>query len=186
MQFVEVKYRRTKNLGNYESEEVALTAVPAEEDNVDVVLHELKHKVLGELGLTLPAVEAKRAKQTTEVEAVEEEVEEAPAKAATKKKATKKKATTKKKSVGGSTQTSAGKGKKLVVVTYDRSVEAHRAELAEVLNDRVPEWKATPESRARAKELSTKLFGVDFLDGEGNVLGSFCDSVVELMEDDAL
>ena len=51
MLVTEIKYRRVKNLGNYESEEISLSAVPAEGEDLDAAINRVKAKVLESLGL---------------------------------------------------------------------------------------------------------------------------------------
>ena len=92
----------------------------------------------------------------------------------TKKKTTKKKKTSKK----VSKKVAAPK-----TVTYDRTVDAHKKELGMLLTANCPDWKATAESKAKAKGLSEHLQGEDFLDDKGDVLESFVEAIVQGMAD---
>ena len=57
MLVTEIKYRRVKNLGNYESEEISLSAVPAEGEDLDAAINRVKAKVLESLGLATASAE---------------------------------------------------------------------------------------------------------------------------------
>ena len=86
MQITDVTFMRRKNLGNYEHEEISLTAKVDEGESPEKVLNLLDNTIRKQLGLPTVALE----------ESVEE-VKEAPKKKKVAKKVTKKKASTKKK-----------------------------------------------------------------------------------------
>lgn len=51
MEIKNIHYKRTKNLGNYESETFEAFAEVTEEDNIDAAIAELKQTVLNSLGI---------------------------------------------------------------------------------------------------------------------------------------
>lgn len=174
----EVTIMRRKNLGNYEHEEVSLTAVIEESDNAAECIASVKQEVLHALGLSVdpvpttkpvePAVPqaakktpAKKApaKKVEEVKPepapVVEEVKPEPAKPVEKKAPAKKKA--------------------VKMVPYNRDEQSHKTEFAKVLVSINPNWQA--ECAQLAKAASVALNGTDMLDENGKVLGSFVEQV---------
>jgi hypothetical protein len=73
------------------------------------------------------------------------------------------------------------KGFKKKPQEYSREVEAHIAAFSSVLKAVAPDWKKTPESKARAKAVSRKMIGKEFLDENGDVVASFKAEVKKLM-----
>jgi len=69
-------------------------------------------------------------------------------------------------------------------VPYNRELPEHKKELAAILNKEVPNWKATEESKAAAKELSIELHTTKFMDGKtGEVLQAFIDKIIKGMSE---
>lgn len=51
MEYKSISYQRVKNLGNYESERLELTAEVNQDDDINLAIDRLKHKVEKSLGL---------------------------------------------------------------------------------------------------------------------------------------
>lgn len=60
---------------------------------------------------------------------------------------------------------------------YDRENDTHKEIFSGVLKAVAPTWKKDAKLKAKAKSTSVKLEGSDFLDGDGEVLASFKQSV---------
>lgn len=191
-----VTYRRTKNLGNYNAEELVVQDTPAQGETLDQCISRIKTTVLQSLGLeespavkedtVAPAQPSKlAAAKTKPVEAKKEDVaptvqvapevvdtpvlepapvveptpvvEEAPARP---------------------TRTRAAAAPKVKGVPYNRADATHTQKFAVVLTGIDPMWKASAESKAKAKDISTQLEGAMFLDEKkGTVLPEFVEAV---------
>lgn len=64
--------------------------------------------------------------------------------------------------------------------TYQRN-DTHKEIFSGVLKAVAPDWKKTQESKAKAKSVSQKMEGEEFLDEEGEVLPEFKAEVKKLM-----
>lgn len=73
------------------------------------------------------------------------------------------------------------KGFKKKPQNYNRALEEHKDIFSTVLRSVAPDWKKSPESKAKAKKTSEKMEGVEFLDESGEVLESFKSQVKKLM-----
>ena len=172
----EVKYGYKFNKGNYESEDISVSA-NLEEGSVAELIEHLKGLVHGKPSNpvadttspvasepkaepakvdTPPKKAAPKAKKAAAVEAVEEtkEVETLPTKAEPK--------TVKK-----------------VATPYDRTNDLHKKLIGEILDKEFAGWR---KSSGRAKDASAEMNGKDFLDNEGLILASFKESFRELMK----
>ena len=65
---------------------------------------------------------------------------------------------------------------------YDRNNESHKALFIEMLNVAFPKWSETKESKAKGKEVSMKMEGLDFLDEKGKVVDEFYSKFKKLMK----
>lgn len=157
----QISYMRRKNLGNYEHEEVMISVAAEDGEDRGKVLNTIKNEVLSALGLDNQV--------SQEPAAVEEVVEEPAAEEAPEKKPKKKPAKKGKKE------------KEPKTVAYDRTVQAHKDELADLLNTHYPDWKKTAEGKKLAKEVSLKLNGEPIFDDKGEILGTFSDKFIDLM-----
>lgn len=72
--------------------------------------------------------------------------------------------------------------KKPKTIAYDRNQTEHKKELAKILNANFPGWANDKELGAKAKEVSEKVVGVALFDAKGEVLPTFAENVMELME----
>jgi len=177
MRVSEVKFTKRYNVGNYEHEEYSLNAVLEEDENHVEAMSQLKADVIAayteekstvkkSTKKAAAAVVEEEEEETTETETSDEEdtaeeVEEEPVLAAKKGKAKK---TFKKKAQ-----------------VYQRSNDTHKELFSGVMNAVAPAWKKTTESKAKAKEVSMKFEGVDFLDENGSVLETFKAAVKKAM-----
>ena len=169
MKLVELKFKLTKNLGNYESASLEATAQLAETDSSEQCFLTLKSYVeealAGELGKSVAIT--KVTKEPLKEETVETKNNEV------KKTATKKVAKKVAKKVVKRAK---------APVKYDRTNTAHKDEFADLLNDLCSGWKDSKESKMLAKACSEKLNGTPMFDGDsGSMLGTFTDVVIELM-----
>jgi len=169
LKFNEVKYTYRFNKGNYESEEIGISAF-IEEGNFQDALLECKSLVHGKAVVAAAPVnkEVKKAPvKAKEVEAkVEKEVEakvESPKKEAAKKAPVKKAAAKK-----------APAKRKTKAVAYDRTVDGHKARMAELCLDVFGEgWRKDRSILGKIKQASGNLVGEDFLGEDGEILESF-------------
>ncbi len=199
MKATEIKYARRINLGNYEHEEVAITAVLDEDDSAVEGIGELKKMVAeavaaGDTG-SLPGVSAKDPKGKTP--AVEKKTEK---KAGEKKgKAVEEKPDDEVESDDADVSDSqeeetieeekeekkpaAGKkGFKKKASPYSRTNDTHKALFSEKLTELFPKWKGSDAGKAKAKQISKDLDGEEFLDSEGEMLPSFIASLKKGMK----
>ncbi len=174
MKPTEISYMKRKNLGNYEHEEVKITAVLDEDENAGAGIEELKVMVDQALGdNTAPAVtttktgkDKKAGKKDAKPEVVEaEEVEEEEIEAAEVEEETEEEEVVE-------TKKPAKAGKKSGSV-YSRANETHKALMVEQLTKLFPKWKKTDAGKAKAKAVSKSLDGEQFLDADGDIVNSF-------------
>lgn len=177
MKVSEAKFTRRYNVAQYEHEEYSLSAVVEDNETGVEVLQQLK-------------AEVEAAKSGNAVQAAEP--------AAKKNKKPKPASTTKEsdESENGESDTAADpsdtdsdtdddaddveetpaekrkKFKKKPQV-YQRSNDAHKELFSGVLKAVAPDWKKSPESKAKAKSVSQKLEGQEFLDESGEILPDF-------------
>jgi len=184
MEVTHISYSKTKQVSEYEPETIKMDASLDEGDDAKECIQELRSVVEGSFGGGATVAKKKtssrrtKAKEAEVVEEEEEEVEEAP-------KRTKKKVT-KKASAGGGSKKKTTKKKapartRKKNVAYDRTVKAHADVFAEILHDNFEGWTKDDELKVLAKKTSVSLVGEDFMDGEGNVLESFVDLILEGM-----
>ncbi len=168
MRITEVKYAKKFNLGNYESEEFALTAVVEEKDNHLETLQSLKNDVHSAYSGDSKSAEDTETEEPDDTETEETESEDTESEESEEK--TKPKAKSKK-----------PKKFKSKAQAYDRANETHKEIFSSLLKSVAPDWKKTPESKVKAKIVSEKLEGEDFLDADGEVLPEFKASVKKAM-----
>lgn len=197
MDIVEIRYDRTKNLGDYNSEKLGATATLSPTDNPNKCILELKAFVNGvgsiDVSENSPHVEIK------DEEPIKIELAPAPvavligengqklhgnSKAAKEVNGTKKKekveikvAEVKKvEAPVEEKKVEAPAPKKQVAATkYDRNNDLHKKILSEMLDVKFKNWKANP---SKAKQVSIDLDGSDFLDAEGRPMKEF----IEILE----
>lgn len=196
MKATEIKFTRRYNVAQYEHEEYSVTALLEEDDDAVEGLQKLKADVAAAYGGacssgesepdesdTDESSEEETGEEDTDVEdsetdsesdeSEEEAEEEAPAPAAKAAKSAKAP-----KSTAG---TKGGKKFKAKPQVYDRNNETHKELFSGVLKVVAPDWKKTADSKAKAKTVSQKMVGKEFLDANGEVVAAFKTEVKKLM-----
>jgi hypothetical protein len=174
MKINEIKYEKTFNLGNYESEKIGVSCAVDEGESSYAVLAAMKIFV-SKRGLEIPEEEEK----PQNVEAPEQKEQETPkVKAETETAETPKESSKPEKKKGGG----GAKVKRVKGTPYTRESEIHKKLFSELLFREFPKWNSSPEGKAKGKEVSLKVVGQEFLDSEGLVIPSFLDTVRELMK----
>ena len=201
IQLTEIKFGMRRNLGNYEHTDVAFSASVAEGQSPEEILEYLKTLAVSsvgeylaneadkkEEGVETPKAAAKtkgrKAKDEEEEEEdqdedsddstddeeddEDDEEEEVSPKAKAKKAPAKKAAAPKKKKSKSS--------------PYDRKNDLHKDIVGTMLDEEIPKWRKKKSLEAKSKLASKELDGEDFLDSEGNVLETFKEKFMELME----
>lgn len=164
-----IKYGRTTNLQDYNSERIDAEYQLAEGENATIALANLKAFVTTGVIQEEKKITTTEAKVKEDIKEVEVEVEVEESTVANKKvakKATKKTATPKPN------------------IKYSREDKAHKTTLAEILDSEFPTWKK--EMLSKAKEVSIALEGEDIYSPKGELLPSFKESVIEGMSDSEL
>lgn len=64
---------------------------------------------------------------------------------------------------------------------YQRENETHKELFSGLMKSVAPKWKASPESKAKAKSVSKKMEGKEFLDEDGKIFPSFKELVRKAM-----
>ena len=184
MRYLEVKFRRVKNLGNYESEEITLSAAPTEGVPIENCIEEVKTKVLTALGLTSES----KVVQTVIAETKEEPAKPAPKKRkpAVKKEEVKKEEVKKEEPKMVDSTVTADPVKEEVkpakgVVVYDRKDKRHLKLFKQVLDSTLPTWNDAPETKIKAKDLSLALEGKPFYSKDGQVLPEVIKQIEEAL-----
>lgn len=193
MEITEVSYKKTSNLGDYNSEQIGMVAVVGSKEKPEKVLAQLKALVEGSSSSTseetedetpeADEVEATRStkkkggKKAAEEEIEEEVVEEEEEQPEEEEAVEEEEATEEEE------KPKAAKGKtfKKKPQVYQRSNETHKEIFSGVMKKAAPDWKKTPESKDKAKQVSMTLEGENFLDEEGSVLPEFQAEVKKLM-----
>lgn len=169
-----LRYERTFNRGQYESEKIMIEVALEDGESPNSVLKEMMDFVnsKGETSLSsstkvvatsapekteVVKKEKKTAAKETVVE-VKKEVETASVEAAKETAAEEK-----------SPEVKAKKTKE-TFTKYDRNSDLHKKLIAEFLDDAFPQWKSKAQI---AKEMSLKLNGEDFMDRDGLVIKPF-------------
>jgi len=194
MRFTDIVFSRKKNLGNYESEEVSISAVVAEDENVSDCLALVKQEVLHALGMAVDPVVAAPTKKATPidtkvtkpaivteeapVDTSKEDAAKAKKEAAAAKKAEKDAAAKAKK------EAAAAKKAEKATVPYNREEKSHRIEFAKVLASVNPNWKT--ECAELGKAASADLSGKPMMDDEGKILPEFKALVEEAIKEEEL
>ena len=193
MQILEVTYRRTVNLGNYNSEELVLKAAPAEGENVDDCIAQMKSKVAAALNLEAVEAPTKPApsktvelpKTPTKSEAPAPKVEEAKVEApAPKVEEAKVEAPAPKVEEAKVEEAKSGRASRRRVgpssVVYDRTSESHKQAFVKELVGIDPMWQQ--KFAPKAKEASIALNGKEFLDSNtGKVLPAFVEEMRKII-----
>ncbi len=192
MKVVEVKYTKRFNLGNYEHEEISLTAAVEDDGDMNIVEEILGLKTMAESahsGATKGADEEQAPLEDAGPEEEETPEEKPKAKPAKKSKPAPTTAPSKEVEEDGTDEETVDedgtdeeeeeekpapkkKFKKSGTV-YQRSNETHKKIFADHLTNLIPKWKASEASKAKAKKLSLELDGKDFLDADGKGVPSF-------------
>lgn len=195
MEVKSMEYFRRKNIGNYEHEELKVSAVMEEGEGgkqafaklKDFVLDCLDIKQKDESQLVLPVMtkEPKKeaVKEAVKSEKASEEKKPSDSKVDNKVKEEEKKAKGRPKSeVIKAPAVETKPVKKAVKYTnYDRSIDTHKNLLGQFLDKSYPTWRVA-ENLKKASEASKALNGASFLDSEGEILDSFKESFSKLME----
>lgn len=198
MSNMNIEYLRRKNLGGYEHEELKVSIVVHEDDDINFEIESLKSLVHKHLGiveedknqLPLPiqkpikeadkAVEAPKKEEPVNNE-VKEEVSYA-VKEEPKAKKGRPKSETPKPSVSVSKPETVPVKKPVKETNYDRSLDVHKNLLGQFLDKAYPKWRVA-ENLKKASEASKALNGTPFLDAEGNILESFKAEFSKLMNE---
>lgn len=184
----EVKYLFRRNLGDYEHEEIGLTASLPEGMEASDAIAEMKELAVSSVGAYLvnekketspepaKAASGKRSKAKPAPEEEEEEVEETEegteeendeeVEEKAPKKPAAKKATSKKSKAS----------------PFDRDNDLHKDILGAFLDEEIPKWRKKEKLVKRSRSASKEMEGEDFLDKEGNILESFKEKFLEIME----
>ena len=172
-----MRYLRRKNLGNYEHEELEVSAEISEGQSPSEAFKELKQFVEECLGLSAPKeqmelplkVEKEKVKtpKKEEVKVSEEKPKEVEAPKEEEKKKAPKETKQKIKVTAKAT-------------TYDRTLDTHKALLGQFLDKEFSGWRK-PEELKKAGQASRELNGKDFQDADGNILESFKESFRKYM-----
>lgn len=183
MKINELKYERTFNLGQYESEKIGVgVAVDADKENPSEVLAQMISFV-NTKGLTPitsknePVVEKAEPKKAAPPEKKPEPAKEEVALVAEAPKAVVEapKATApEKKPRLDKTKSTMPKETKVkvsaAITPYDRTNDLHKKLVTELLDDASPSWKT---KAVLAKETSAKMQGKPFLNSEGHIILDF-------------
>jgi outer membrane biosynthesis protein TonB len=178
----DITYMRRVNLGNYEHEELSMSAILEDGENVSTAMLTLKNEVHHSLGLVGTPTEApKKEVKVPEVPKKEETKKETPKKE--EKKEVELPPVIDKKEDLPETKEKKPKAKKEEVkpTPYERAKQVHKDLFANLLNKTFPGWSSDKEAIARAKHASLSLEGEDFLDQKGNILTTFSEAVTNLM-----
>lgn len=203
MKPTEIKFTRRYNVAQYEHEEYSVTALLEDDDSAVDGLVELKEQVAAAYGggacvgesdedtsSTDESNEEETGEEDTEAEDSEndsdsEESDEADEnnedeeESAPSPKSSKKSSTTKADSKTSSAK--AGKKFKAKPQVYDRENDTHKKLFSDVLKAVAPDWKKSDASKAKAKSVSQKMAGKEFLDANGVVVSAFKAEVKKLM-----
>lgn len=179
-----IEYLRKLNKGNYEHEELKVSAAIDEGESFDACFATLKEMVDSALGikeinkeqLVLPIKQVeekvvKPVKKHEEVVSDDNKLEEKIEDKAEKKKGAKK---------ASKPETVPAK-KPIKETSYDRSLNTHKNLLGLFLDKSYPKWREA-ESLNKAIEASKSLNGKPFLDEAGEILPSFKESFSQFME----
>jgi len=180
-QFTEVRFDATINKGNYESEKIGVTYAMAEGEDVFEAISTCKNVVYGN-NTTVTKTTASVTETKAEKKSVVKEKKETP-------KAEEKKVEEKVEEKAEEVKTEEKKEEKKKTVVkakntpYDRTKEEHKRLLSSFLDKAVPNWKSK-EVVSKASAASSKLTEekADFLDGDGNILDSFKQAFMSLLE----
>lgn len=195
MRISEAKFSRRYNVGNYEHEELSLTAVVEEGESAVDVLTQLKADIEaahtgGEATSVIEPGKVKKSKKKVEEADEEQEQEESEEETTggTEESDDESEEETddeaEEEETAKSSKKSSIKGKKAFKKkpqVYQRSNETHKEIFSGVLKVVAPKWKATAESKTAAKMVSQKMEGKPFLDESGEVLEDFKATVKRLM-----
>ena len=158
MKFNEIRYDKTFNLGDYQSEKIGSTIVLEDGEDPSKALRELIEFVHSR-GITKVS---KEIPQSTQME-LTKDINPNPTEEKTKVEKPKKEKVTVVPEVKAKT------------TPYNRDSDLHKKLVGELLDKNCTGWRKTP---SKAKDASVKLAGVEFLDSEGLVLKSFSDSLI--------
>lgn len=196
VRILEIRFTKKKNLGNYESEEMGVTASVEEGQDPAKVAAEVKAFVTrsldGVVNAEVKGATATKGQTETKGATTKTETAATPSKSETKTVETKgttkadKPATTKAAKTTVSDKevkaNFAGKGEK-ATIKYDRNIKEHQQDLAGILvNLCGPDWRKDADVAAKASSLSKEiLIGQPFKDGSGVVLPSFMSLIKETL-----
>lgn len=192
MKFNEVKYLKRKNLGNYEHEEVTLSAFVDEGEEADKVLTEIKNLARKMLDHSTPiSVPASAPREEKTPEAVsptskedtkdsQAKAEASPSEEPNKKAKPKSKPKSEAKSPSDEDQEKSEekepakeksyKAKAGSPTPYNRGSDLHKKLVVDLLNANVSDWKT---KSAKVTQASQAMGGKDFLSPGGGILESF-------------
>lgn len=191
MKYTEIKFMTRHNKGNYEHEEVTLTAIVGEDEFLSDVMAEMKVKAYQMF--SFPTTAPEKSEEPVKVE--ETKVAEAPVKEKKQKKAKpveEEKSASEKAAdmidgqevppvipsdaeemevVESPYKKAPASTPKQKTIAYDLKNKDHRDRLAAFLNKEHPTWKTQPKDKLLA--FSNGLVGKEFEDLNGNMLDSF-------------
>ena len=189
MKYTEIKFMTRHNKGNYEHEEVTLTAIVGEDEFMSDVMAEMKVKAYQMFSFPTTAPEkTEKVEETKVVEAPVKEKKSKKVKPVEEEKSASEKAADmidgqevppvipsdaeeEMEVVESPYKKAPTATPKQKVVTYDLKNKDHRDRLAAFLNKEHPTWKTQPKDKLLA--FSNGLVGKEFEDLNGNMLESF-------------
>jgi DNA polymerase III gamma/tau subunit len=190
VKITEVKYMRRYNLGNYEHEEIAISAVLDEGEDHFAAIANLKSDVASaqkgeasEHSAAIAAAGEPASKPVKEKKSPKKKAEEEPSEEAEENDETEQdiEESEEEEAEEEEEKPAAKKSFKKKPQVYSRASEQHKEILSKVLSSVAPDWKKTPESKEKAKGASQKMEGKEFLDESGEVLESFTAEVKKIM-----
>jgi outer membrane biosynthesis protein TonB len=177
MRVLTARYARKFNLGNYESEEVAMEASFNSEDVVKE-FGQLKALVL-EMGGIQIAKACNCKKEEVKDEPPKEEVKEEPPKEEPTKEPEAKPVDDKPKK--DKPKKKAPRKKKAKVVVYSRESKDHKEHLAAILDELYPNWRKELAEKAAATSKSMHDT-VAIFDDKGEITSDFREAIIQGME----
>lgn len=179
-----IEYMRRKNLGHYEFEELRVSDIVKENEDVDFKILDLKKLVHFHLGISdepvkevqteLPIVE-----ETPKIEEIREDIKKE-VKEEKPKRSRKSSAIPSEKTEPKVETKIITKGEKFAV--YDRTINGHKVIIGRFLDEKYPKWRSSESILNKASNASKEMNGKDFLDSEGEVLDSFKTAFAALMD----
>lgn len=190
MKPTEVKYtRRYTTEVQYEHEEFTATAAVDDGESAAEALEELKQQVEAVHSGEPTSNKGKKNngkkkndEEETEEEETEEESEETEEESEEETEEESEEDTEEQEEEASSKKNKKTGRSTSKVQPYNRENDTHKGLFADTLKEVAPNWKKSDGSKAKAKNASKKLHGVDFLDADGDVIDGFKTQVKKMMK----